>query len=182
MGKRPRINQTDIGIQVIDELAYIKNKGSDFARKVFSNSEIIEFDIWFDKHYFIREQHGDDNGKREGIDKNAVQNLITLAAKHLLYYSIKIKGFGFVNFNFENRAERLALALLEEDKEPLNVIAEYHYLNLNKYEVTVKTAIRKQNFHFSDGQYQVEISQEGSSRLFKKERGKINLISNYTNE
>lgn len=55
MDKRPRIkNELRGEVAPIDLLA-------------FTNVEKIEFDIWFDKHFYIREQHGDKEGKRDGI-------------------------------------------------------------------------------------------------------------------
>jgi hypothetical protein len=180
MGKRQRIKPIKAE-EIFDPLQFSKNKCSQNARKVFANIEQIEFDIWFDKHYFIREQHGDDLGKREGIDLKTVQNLIIEAAKHLIYYSLKLKNFTFINFSNNNskRFERIVLQKSISNEEKLNVIAEYHYLNLNKYEVTVKTAMRKDDFHYSDGQFLVEIFDEGNSILFKKELGRIIIISEY---
>jgi hypothetical protein len=179
MGKRPRKTNEMIGEVVVDELEYTKNKCSDNARMIVMASEKVEFNIWFDKHYHNREQHGDDDGKRAGIEPNVVEELIRNAAKHLIFYSIKVKGFSFVNFEESNRPERILITFKIENEINLNVIAEYHYLELNKYEVTVKTAMRKDAFHFSDGQYQVQMDQDGSSILFRKEKGKIKTIDSY---
>jgi len=91
MGKRPRIQKGVAGeIVQQDPMEFRKNRSSDHARPIFTNSESIEFDVWFDKHYFDRKMHGDHSGKRDGIDQETVQNLIVNAAKHLLYYSIKV--------------------------------------------------------------------------------------------
>ena len=180
MGNRPRLKK-DPRVSVIDQdpLAFTQNKCSDNARMVQTKTESIEFDIWFDKHYYIREQHGDADGKRDGIDANSVKDLVVDAAKHLLYYAIKVRSFSVVNFNAAIRGERVILTHENNNEEDLNIVVEYHYLSLGKYEVTLKTALRTDSFHFSDGQYQVKIRRDGSSTLFKKERGEIKTIDNY---
>ncbi|MEJ7694262.1 hypothetical protein [Daejeonella sp.] len=77
------------------------------------------------------------------------------------------------------RAERIILTRDSDDEQDLNIIVEYHYLDLNRYEVTLKTAIRKDSFHFNDGQFQIKMYADGSSTLFRKERGSVKTISNY---
>jgi hypothetical protein len=49
--KRKRINFAD--------------KSSDNVKKIQSAKEEIEIDIYFDKHYYLRNQIGDENGKRD---------------------------------------------------------------------------------------------------------------------
>lgn len=176
---RKRITAELKGEIVNDPLVYTKNKCSDNARMIIQDTETIEFDIWYDKHYHDRQQHGDEDGKREGIEPDVVKALIRDVAKHLIFYSIKVKGFSFVNFEQSNRPERILVTLKKEKEVSLNVIAEYHYLELSKYEVTVKTAMRKDEFHFSDGQYQIEMEEKGISTLFRKEKGKIIKIDSY---
>ena len=68
-----------------------------------------------------------------------------------------------------------------EDEVRLNVVVEYHFLNMNSYEVTLITAMRKDDFYFSDGTFQLEIQSDGSSSLYKSERGKVKLISEFIN-
>lgn len=179
MGKRKRITNEIRGVVVEDPLEYIPNRSSSNARKVHSNAESVEFEIWFDQHYYLRNQLGDEDGKREGIEPESVQSLIVKAAKHLLYYSIKVRDFSFVNFSINGRSERVVLTLVDANNPNLNIIVEYHYLSINRYEVTLITALRKDAFHFSDGQYQVEIEEDDASTLYKKERGKIRRIDDY---
>jgi hypothetical protein len=62
----------------------------------------------------------------------------------------------------------------------LNVIVEYHYINKNKYEVTVRTAMCKDEFKISDGQYKIEIDDDGNSVLYKNERSSLNSICDFT--
>jgi len=181
MGKRPRISKQLIGeIAVVDVFAFTNNKSSENARRVLTNVEKIEFDIWFDKHYYIREQHGDNDGKRYGIDRDLIQKLIVCSAKHLLFYSIKLKSFTFANFEVSIRNPRITITSEMYGEGKLNIVAEYHYLSINRYEVTVITALRKDNFRFNDGEYQVEIHKDGTSTLYKSERGKIKVIEEYT--
>ncbi|WP_158796694.1 hypothetical protein [Pedobacter sp. L105] len=181
MGKRRRITNEIIGeIAAIDSLAFTTNKCSDTARKVFTSAENIEFDIWFNKHYYHRERHGDEYGKREGIEPDVVKNLIIAAARHLIFYSIKVRSFSFVNFWASMRNQRIILTLKHQKGLNLNIVAEYHYLVLNRYEVTVITAIRKDDFYFAEGEYQIRINMDGSSTLSRKINGKIKLIDTFT--
>lgn len=76
MGKRPRIKIEGLMPVIADELEFTKNRCSANARKTGVDVLNLEFEVWFDKHYFVREQHGDEDGKREGIDFNAIKSLI----------------------------------------------------------------------------------------------------------
>jgi hypothetical protein len=61
---RKRIKYEPKGVAAIqDELEFIKNKCSDHARKIFVQIENIHVEIWFDKHYHDRHQHGDEQPK-----------------------------------------------------------------------------------------------------------------------
>lgn len=180
MGKRPRIKNEIIGEPApIDLFAFTSNMSSENARMVFTNVENVEFDIWFDKHYYIREQHGDNDGKRDGIDREIVQHLIIRATKHLLFYSLKVRAFSFVNFEIAVRNPRITVTLNIEKELKLNVVAQCHYLSLSRYEITIITAIRKNDFHFNDGEYQIEINKDGTSTLYKSERGIKKMIEEY---
>lgn len=102
MGNRPRIKYDNLSVAVIDELEFTKNKCSENARKHSNLFESIEFEIWFDKHYHNREQHGDEDGKRHGIENELVINLINKSAMHLIFYSLKVRSFSFLNFDLLN--------------------------------------------------------------------------------
>ena len=65
-GKRPRI-KAEIPNPVIDPLAYTNNLCSPNARKIKGFEEVLNIHFWIDKHYANRDQHGDENGKRDGI-------------------------------------------------------------------------------------------------------------------
>lgn len=77
-----------------DPFAFTPNKCSPNARMVYTRSESIEFDIWFDKHYYIREQHGDDVGKRVGIDAVAYRSLLSMLQS--TYYTIRSELHYFI--------------------------------------------------------------------------------------
>ena len=178
--KRKRINRTAIvGELVVDVEAYVTNKSSLKARKITTASEHIEIEIYFDKHYFDRQQHGDDVGERVGIDSDTVQSLLIEAAKHLFYYSIRNKSFSFVNFEAVPRPERIVLTKEIDNEEPLNVVAEYHYLSLNKYEVTLKTAMKTNGFNLSDGQYQLVLHTDNTSSLIRFQNRNCTTVSEY---
>jgi hypothetical protein len=176
MGKRPRIQPITLDAIAADELQFTKNKCSDNARKHSSLVECVEFDVWHDKHYHNREQHGDDDGKRLGIENDVVNDLIKNSTKHLLYYSLKVKHFSFVNFDPVGRPERIVISQKNDSTPDLNIIVEYHYLSISKYEVTVRTAMCKNGFKYGDGQYKIEINQDDSSTLYRNERGQIKTI------
>lgn len=180
MDKRPRIKKAVIGeIVEIDPLAFRSNKCSENAKMVTTNIERVAFDIWFDKHYYIREQHGDYEGKREGINKELVKEIVISSAKHLLFYALKVKAFSFVNFEVNVRNPRVTITKNIEGETKLNIVLECHYLSLNRLEVTVITALRKNDFRFNDGEYKIEIYDDETSILYKNEKGKIKMVCEY---
>lgn len=178
--KRKRINFAEKkGEIVVDVEAFIKNKSSENVKKIHSAKEEIEVDIYFDKHYYLRNQIGDENGKRDGIGYDFVQELLLKATKHLIYYALKIRGFSFINFD-EGFKQRVTLSQhFDDGNEDLNVVVEYHYLSMHKYEVTVITALRKNNFYFNDGSYQVKLYDDNSSELNKNELRKIKSVGSF---
>lgn len=178
MGKRPRTVPVVLEKIAQDELAFIKNKSSENARKISTKVEYLEIDIWFDKHYLNRVQHGDENGLREGIEQDDVKKIVESSVKHLLYYSVKLKYFIFVNHDDENRFGRIVLQTVA-DNQTLNIVIECHYLSLNKYEITVKTAMCEDNFRMSEGQFIIELVNDEESYLKKKDGSKIKKISSY---
>jgi len=178
--KRKRINFAEKqGEIVIDVESFIKNKSSENVKKIQSTKEEIEIDIYFDKHYYLRNQIGDENGKRDGIGYEFVESTLLKATKHLIYYALKIKGFTFINFD-EGFKQRIILTQhFNDDSTDLNVVVEYHYLSMHKYEVTVITALRKDNFYFNDGSFQIELHEDHTSDLNKNEMGKVKKISTF---
>ncbi|MGB8190321.1 MAG: hypothetical protein WCF67_00320 [Chitinophagaceae bacterium] len=155
-----------------DTMAYTRNRCSERARKIKSIKPNLIFDVWFDQHYHIRAQFGDDNGRREGIESEKVEALVLKAMKHLIAYSAVLKIFTFINHGINNaRANRI---VLKEDTEEglLNVVIEAHIIDLDTYEVTVKTAMCTDEFPLGDGQFALHIF--GNESVLKKlERGRV---------
>jgi len=179
MAKRPRIGIPTASPAITDTLEFTKNKCSESARKVISHFENIEVELWFDKHYYVRAQHGDDYGKREGIDIEVVKDLVRSSIKHLYYYSLRIDGFAFINFS--DQAKRFFRVLLKENysgDKTLNVVVEFHFVDFRKYEVTIKTAMREDDFKVSDGQYIIELIDKDTSNLSRKNVNGIQKIFN----
>lgn len=169
MGHRPRISPVQALPAVADALHYDCNHATPVARKISSHWEHFEIEIWFDKHYCIRMQHGDEHGKREGIEQERVKRLVLTAVKHLCYYAHILENFTFLNL--PDQARRLFRIVLKDHYSgptPLNVIVEFHFLNILKYEATIKTAMQSENFRPNDGQFIVELYDTDSSTLSKK--------------
>ena len=178
--KRKRIVSAEKkGEIVIDVESFIKNKSSNNVKKIKSTKEEIEIDIYFDKHYIFRNQIGDENGKREGIGYDFVESILLESTKHLIYYALKIKGFTFINFDEGFRHRIILTQYFNDGTDNLNVVVEFHYLSMHKYEVTVITALRNNDFHFNDGSYQIELHQDGTSYLNKKELRKVKRIGSF---
>ncbi len=158
-----------------DELEYLQNKCSYKARKIDVYLQNISIHIWFDKHYLDRVQHGDYNGKREGIEQEAVMDIVVKSIKHLLFYGAVTKGFIFLNFPqalaFGERAVRVVCA-----KNGVNVVIEAHFLTIQEYEITIKTAIKKEEYKPSDNQYIIELLDDEHSILSKFESPKLKEI------
>ncbi|MBN8783515.1 MAG: hypothetical protein ABS85_09040 [Sphingobacteriales bacterium SCN 48-20] len=169
---RPRLNNS-----IEDPFELKENKSSHKARRIFSEEENIRVELWFDKHYIDRDQHGDDFGMRDGIDNNTVENLVRRALKHMILYSNLVKGFSFLNRNLQHH-ERPLRIVLQEQTGPglLNVVIEAHYLDIGKYEITVKTAMCKDDYYLSDNQYAIELDGDGSI-LKKKDLRVIREVS-----
>jgi hypothetical protein len=176
--KRPRIKKEQHEV-IIDEDAYVENACSKNAKRINNISENIITEFWIDKHYSIRDQHGDDFGKREGIDIKTIEDVISKSFKILKFFNFKNEKFRFVNFPPKKiRPLRLVLKQVFMTDETLNIIVEYNFIELNLYEVTVVTALRKENFTLSDGQYGIVFDSDKIKLMFKA-RGFETLIDAY---
>lgn len=166
--KRKRIAYQPRTANIIeDPLELRSNKSSAKARRVFTTVENITIELWFDKHYLDRNQHGDDSGKREGIDYDTVERLIKRSIKHLIVYSTIVKGFNFLNQNVQQPGRPLRVVLQEQSEFGfLNVVIEAHYLDIDKYELTVKTAMCKDDYRIPDNEYSIEL--DGNGSILKK--------------
>ena len=175
---RKRITYVQKGIPAIeDNLAFVQNKCSVKARQTFIHSETIRLNGWIDKHYHDRYQHGDDMGKRDGIDPEIVERLVKKSIKHLLVYSATVKGFRFLNH--EQFAEQGHRVIIREEygESMLYVVVQAHLLGIAEFELTVITAV-KGDLKIAAGQYVVEI-QENSSNLYKFDNGRFSEIGSF---
>jgi hypothetical protein len=169
MGNRPRIVPVNAQPVLPDALQYNRNHCTEQARRVLNHFEHFEMEVWFDKHYYTRAQLGDESGKREGIDSECVKCLVLKAIKHLYYYAHILDSFSFLNF--PNQTKRLFRILLKDNcpgELPLNVIVEFHWIDLTRHEATIKTALRGDDFRLAEGQHMVELYDENASVLSRK--------------
>jgi hypothetical protein len=162
-------------LPIFDEMEYKENKCSSKARQIRTTKEGLNINIWFDKHYLDRYQHGDNNGKRDGIDQDIVLSLVIQVIKHLLFYSAVVKNFTFLNHNYQYSTGRAIRIVCQKiaNGSLLNVPIEVHFISIDEYEITVITAMSKDDFTLSDGQYAIEILGKNNSILKKSDRGKI---------
>lgn len=158
-----------------DALEFISNNCSRNARKEFSVVENFKIEGWFDKHYHVRQQHGDDAGKREGINPEAVQSLVTRSIKFLLQFSAMVKGFKFINHP-DSSEQGLRIIVREEcNGSLLNLVLQSYYLDPTNFEITVITAMLQDDFRVAPGQYVVELQEDGAD-LFKADNGKFSKL------
>lgn len=178
---RPRIKKKiEDDSHVHDPEAYLPNCTTDRAKLIKSFKDAIDAHFYIDLHYTKRDYFGDDDGPRDGIGIEYVEPLVLKSFRHLLYYSLKHKGFVFINHPPpKHRAIRVVLKDILAGEEVLNIIVEYQYRDINTYEVTVITAMRKEEFHFGEGDYALEFEGNYSSLIFKQ-GGKYNILDNYT--
>ena len=169
MGQRPRTSPIQTLPALTDALHYDCNHATPLARKVSNHWEHFEIEIWFDKHYYIRMQHGDEHGKRDGIEQERVKELVLTAVKHLCYYAHILECFTFLNM--PDQVRRIFRILLKDHfsgETPLNVVVEFHFITILKYEATIKTAMQSDDFRPNDGQFILELYDADSSILSKK--------------
>lgn len=180
MGDRPRIDTSAvIGEIIVDEHAYIENKGSKNARKIVEKSEQVYIEVWYDKHYISRKQFGNNDGsKRDGIEEEVIQHLVSDSLCHLIHYSFVVKGFAFINKKDQND-RTLRVVLQRETKNGLlNIAVGFHHIDNNRYEVTVFTAMVEDAFRISDGQYVLTLD-GATSELKKMDNRKLVGIDEY---
>lgn len=163
---RKRIAIKTMDKLVVDELEFKKNKCSDNARYITIILEKITFHLWHDKHYHDRHQLGDNDGKRDGIDPETVEALVRKALGHMLIYGSTIRGFKFIHHKASG--ESPVKVVLQEDTPNgmLNVVIETHFMEINEYEITIKTAMKVDDFRIANGQYAIEF--EGDLSILKR--------------
>lgn len=153
------------------------NCASDNAKLLHKYKE-FEVELWIDKHYLNRLVYGDENGKREGISEENVQELIIKAFKYLLDIYLRFPRFNFINFYEHGKTpskERIVFKNIHENGT-LNVVVEIHFLDTSKYELTVITAMEVDNFKIADGQYVISLLQ---NRVLLKRNVNKNLQEIY---
>jgi hypothetical protein len=155
-----------------DKIEFTSNKCSNNARKIHVEARHVNIHLWFDKHYHNRYQHGDEYGKRENIGPTEVENLVRKAVKHLIFYSCNIRGFKFINYKGQPEAPVRVLLQEQTEQSILNVVIEVHYLDIETFEITVKTAMCVDDFRASVGQYIIEF-QKDISFLKRKDNNTI---------
>ena len=173
--QRPRIQRPQTTPAIADPLEFKGNRSTPNARLVCNVIDKSECEIWLDKHYHIRYQHGDENGKRIGIEPAIVESVVKKSIKYLLAFSSMVKTFKFINYVGQN--EPLVSVVLKEESHgsTLNVVIQVHFLEINKYEVTVKTAMCVEDFRIESGQFAIVLDETGAV-LKKWVNGNMQLI------
>lgn len=170
MGKRPRIKFEDKS-----EELFKLNCASENAKFLYLHKD-FEIEIWIDKHYQNRLEKGDENGKREGIEEDAVMALIIESFKYIFHFYIKHKHVSFINFF--NKEKPTKYRIVVKDENNLNVVLEIHFLDYSKYEITIITAMKVEEFKLSDGQYILSIGTQSIKfeKFANKQLSKIDKI------
>lgn len=176
--KRKRISANTIET-IIDIEAWVENCTSKKVRHHTTFSENFQIEFWYDKHYWDRLHLGDDEGERAGIEFENVEPLVIKSFKHLLYYALKHKELLFVNHPPpKTRNIRVVLRQTFTDKTTLNIVVEYHFVSLNKFEVTIVTAMSIEEFQLGDNQYAIEFN-ETESTLYRLVNKQVIKVDNY---
>jgi len=159
--KRIPLTKRPAGAFMVDPLAYIANRSSEQARKIHIQEEKIFVHLWYDKHYCIRFQHGDETGKREGIDPVMIKETVIRSVSWLITCSGLYKFFRFLNHLKEGDYFHRIVLQKQTAEGLLNIVAEFHWIELLHYEVTVKTAMVTDAFRLSDGQFALRLNDSG---------------------
>jgi hypothetical protein len=180
--KRKRISRVKVVTAIVDDKIFTTNAASSKAKKTIIFNEDLKVEIWIDKHYQNRVYHGSDDGTvRDGIEYANIEPVLIKSFKHLLYYSLKFKPFVFINHP-PNKIHNIRVILKDlRDGEFINVVVEYHFIDLNTIEVTIVTALSGNDFNMSNGQFGIEF--EGNySKLIQFTRGTLNELDTYVYE
>lgn len=178
--KRPRIKHVTKGTPPVkDPLEYVINKSSKNVKYEEEDSTCITYNIWYDKHYIQRLQTGDEEGERLGIEKQVVLPLVKNSIKHLFVYASKLEKFKFISPGNDGRPIRVLLCQSSEINKRLNVVISIYLDDLNRYEITIVTAMCQENFKSYDGQYMLSLIDSESSELLRFVRGKYEKAATY---
>lgn len=172
--KRKRIIK-NIDLEIIDIEAYRDNICSLNAKFITKYDFTFKTSLFKDKHYNLRKDFGEDDGTpRNGIDEEIVCRLIEKTLLHVLHYSLRYGSIvNYPPFSPKTSSRIVLQDKTTDEKDFLNIAVEYHYENINSFEVTIWTAMSIENFRYRDPQYIVELHLE-KTVLKQKERGKIN--------
>jgi hypothetical protein len=155
-----------------DDLEFVSNKCSSRSRKILVIDHKLTVELWFNKHYYDRHYPQDQKDKREGIEPDKIESLVSRSIKHLFWYSTVVGGFHFVNYEVARHFPKRVVLRETIEGSTLNVVIEVHFLSVTHYEVTVITAMVTDDFKIASGQFWVEIKQEHSC-LGKIDDGKV---------
>lgn len=159
-----------------DDQAFVKNKSSDNAKKMGEMAVSLASHLWIDKHYHDRHQFGDDDGERLGIEPDVVEALVNKSIPHLVFYSTAVPGFSFLNYKKNVQDKPIKVVLKEgEMAAKLNVVIEAHHTEMNKFEITVKTAMCVEDFRLYQGQYSIEFQGDNSTMYRKNNNGEAEI-------
>lgn len=165
--------------EIIDPQEYKKNCVSKNAKRIKTESEKILYEIWHDKHYYDRHQFGDENGKREGIDPDAVHNLLKKAMPYLILCGVSHLGFRFINHSGNSDTVKVVLQT-QTPNGMLNVVIWSHMIDPTFYEITVKTALVVDDFRMDFGQCALEVSENEVILKKMADRRVLQEISKFT--
>lgn len=187
MGKRPRIKKTLENIESTQIFSsdsqttnFSQNCSTPNAKLVHKYTD-FEIEIWIDEHYGKRESIGDENGLRLGIEMDKVINLIIDSVKFIFHFYMTLRLTNLINFYNRDKPtkHRIVVKDFRVTDVPLNIVIEVHFLDYSKYEITVITAMKCENFKMSDGQIFMSLTENGVNlnRLVQLEGKSISKIS-----
>lgn len=183
MAKRPRIKKADQLIEQKNEALFttslddfIQNCASPNAKFIHKYTD-FEIEIWIDKHYEKRYVNGDENGKRLGIDLETVMKLVIDSVKYIFHFYMTLRLSNLINFFNKDKPtkHRIVIKDFRGAVDPLNIVIEIHFLDYSKYEITIITAMKCEEFKISDGQIFMSITAEGVN-LNRMVKATINTI------
>ncbi len=99
--------------------------------------------------------------ERFGIESTIVESLVKRSISYLLAFSSMVRSFKFANF--EDQDENTVNIVLKEsiNGNTLNIVVQIHFLEISRYEATVKTAMCVEDFRVESGQFAVVFDESG---------------------
>ena len=164
-------------VAIENEAEYKRNIGSVKAKRIKIGLPSVVFDLWVDKHYCDRSLFGDENGSRSGIEPKVVEELVTESLKYLVTYGSLLESFSFLNNGLSGERFKRIVLQRENETGKLSVVIEIHLVNESTFEVTVKTAMKVDDFRIGDGQYIIAIIDD-KSILRKMRDGRMVNVCN----